>query len=92
LPAPSKSASDAICALVGAPFNLVDLNLYRDGNDSVAPHRDKTENGRRVQVDLENGSCLVMSHTSQSTREHGIPKIAGIDDPRISLALLRLMA
>ncbi|MGH8079925.1 MAG: alpha-ketoglutarate-dependent dioxygenase AlkB, partial [Lysobacter sp.] len=26
---------------LGAPFNSVGLNLYRDGHDSVAPHNDK---------------------------------------------------
>jgi alkylated DNA repair dioxygenase AlkB len=103
---------EAVRALVGAPFNRVGLNLYRDGSDSVAPHGDKTEkllpaqpiailslgatrrmsirprqgDGRTIHVDLEAGSCLVMSYASQFTHEHGIPKTPGLTDPRISLA------
>ncbi len=112
LPAPLTEAFEAVRALVGAPFNRVGLNLYRDGNDSVAPHGDKTGklvpgepiaivslganrrmsirpkagSGRAVHIELEAGSCLIMSYASQSTHEHGIPKVAGITEPRISLA------
>ncbi|ACD19710.1 alpha-ketoglutarate-dependent dioxygenase AlkB [Paraburkholderia phytofirmans] len=114
LPAPLGEAFEAVRALVGAPFNRVGLNLYRDGSDSVAPHSDKTEKlvpaqpiaivslgasrrmtirpkvgvgaGRIVHVELEPGSCLVMSYASQFTHEHGIPKLAGVTQPRISLA------
>ena len=43
LPAPLGEAFEAVRALVGAPFNRVGLNLYRDGSDSVAPHSDKTD-------------------------------------------------
>ena len=32
---------------VGAPFNSVGLNLYRDGRDSVAPHNDHLSEIRR---------------------------------------------
>ena len=98
-----QQAFEAVRALVGAPFNRVGLNLYRDGNDSVAPHSDKTDKlvpgqpiaivslgasrrmsirpkggGRAVHVELEAGSCLVMSYASQFTHEHGIPKVAGM--------------
>jgi alkylated DNA repair dioxygenase AlkB len=116
LPAPLGEAFEAVHALVGAPFNRVGLNLYRDGSDSVALHSDKTEKlvpaqpiaivslgatrrmsirpkagagagaGRIVHVELEAGSCLVMSYASQFTHEHGIPKLAGMTEPRISLA------
>lgn len=112
LPAPLGEAFEAVRALLGAPFNRVGLNLYRDGSDSVAPHGDKTEkllpgqpiaivslgatrrmsirpkagSGRIVHVELEPGSCIVMSYASQFTHEHGIPKLAGITEPRISLA------
>lgn len=114
LPTPLTEAFEAVRALVGAPFNRVGLNLYRDGNDSVAPHSDKTEKlmagqpiaiislgtsrrmsirpkagagaGRVVHVELEPGSCLVMSYAAQFTHEHGIPKLAGVTEPRISLA------
>lgn len=43
LPSPLSAAFEAVRALVGAPFNRVGLNLYRDGSDSVALHSDKTE-------------------------------------------------
>jgi alkylated DNA repair dioxygenase AlkB len=112
LPAPLGEAFEAVRALVGAPFNRVGLNLYRDGNDSVALHGDKTERlvparpiaivslgasrrmsirpktgkGRSIHVELEPGSCLVMSYASQFTHEHGIPKLADACGPRISLA------
>lgn len=111
LPAPLQQAFDSVSALVGAPFNRVGLNLYRDGSDSVAPHSDKTETlvpgqpiaivslganrrmsirpkrgGRTVHIELEAGSCLVMSYASQFTHEHGIPKVASVTGPRISLA------
>ncbi|MFM0669024.1 alpha-ketoglutarate-dependent dioxygenase AlkB family protein [Paraburkholderia sediminicola] len=112
LPAPLGEGFEAVRALVGAPFNRVGLNLYRDGSDSVALHSDKTEKlmpaqpiaiislgatrrmsirpkagaGRIVHVELDPGSCLVMSYASQFTHEHGIPKLAGVTEPRISLA------
>ncbi|WP_345816509.1 alpha-ketoglutarate-dependent dioxygenase AlkB [Paraburkholderia sp. PREW-6R] len=113
LPAPLGEAFAAVRSLIGAPFNRVGLNLYRDGSDSVALHHDKTEklvrgapiavislgasrrmsirpkdtrSGRVAHVELEAGSCLVMSYASQFTHEHGIPKTAGICGPRISLA------
>ncbi|ASW01060.1 alpha-ketoglutarate-dependent dioxygenase AlkB family protein [Paraburkholderia aromaticivorans] len=112
LPAPLGEAFEAVRALVGAPFNRVGLNLYRDGSDSVAPHSDKTDkllpaqpiaivslgasrrmsirpkagSGRTVHIELEPGSCLVMSYASQFTHEHSIPKLADITGPRISLA------
>lgn len=112
LPAPLGAAFEAVRSLVGAPFNRVGLNLYRDEHDSVAPHNDKTANlvrgapiaivslgaarrmtirpkkgpGRSVHVELEPGSCLVMSYASQFTHDHGIPKLAESVGPRISLA------
>ena len=42
--------------------------------------------GRALRIRLEPGSLLVMSHASQSTHEHGIPKTAEPVGPRISLA------
>ena len=97
-------------AVVPAPYNGVGMNLYRDGNDSVAMHSDKshlllaphpitlislgdprrmlirakTGNRRTLAVDLEPGSLLCMSHTSQATHEHGIPKTKKAQGPRIS--------
>lgn len=95
---------------VSAPYNGVGLNLYRDGNDSVAMHNDKlhmltaphpialvslgdprrilirTKAGNRdtLAVDLEPGSLLCMSHASQLTHEHGIPKTKKPQGPRMS--------
>lgn len=94
-----------------APYNAVGLNLYRDGNDSVAMHNDKLHtlvapypialvslgdprrmlirekagNRATLAVDLEPGSLLCMSHASQLTHEHGIPKTRKPQGPRISV-------
>lgn len=94
-----------------APYSRIGMNLYRDGNDSVAMHGDKlhtvaarhpitlvslgaprrmlirAREGRRetVAVDLAPGSVLSMSHASQSTHEHGIPKTRRAEGPRISV-------
>jgi alkylated DNA repair dioxygenase AlkB len=112
LPDPLTQAAAQVRSAVGAPFNSVGLNLYRDGNDSVAPHNDKTQGlvqkapiailslgatrrmsiraksgkGRTINVDLHAGSVIVMSYASQFTHNHGIPKVSGIEGPRISLA------
>jgi alkylated DNA repair dioxygenase AlkB len=43
LPEPLADAFAKVRMLVGAPFNSVGLNLYRDEKDSVAPHSDKVE-------------------------------------------------
>jgi alkylated DNA repair dioxygenase AlkB len=40
---PLSDAFAEVRSLVSAPFNSVGLNLYRDQNDSVAPHGDKVE-------------------------------------------------
>ena len=95
---------------VPAPFSGVGLNLYRDGNDSVAMHGDKLHTlveghpialvslgdtrrmlirakaGARetLAIDLHPGSLLCMSHASQSSHEHGIPKTRRLQGPRIS--------
>lgn len=95
---------------VPAPYNAVGLNLYRNGDDSVAMHNDKLHtlasgypialislgDPRRmlirakagtcdtIAVDLEPGSLLCMSHASQITHEHGIPKTKRAQGPRIS--------
>lgn len=41
LPSALREAEAAVRAAVPAPFTHVGMNLYRDGNDSVAPHNDK---------------------------------------------------
>jgi alkylated DNA repair dioxygenase AlkB len=94
-----------------APYSRIGMNLYRDGNDSVAMHGDKlhtvasghpitlvslgaprrmlirARTGRRetLAVDLQPGSVLSMSHASQSTHEHGIPKTRRAQGARISV-------
>jgi len=93
-----------------APYSSIGLNLYRDGNDSVAMHgdklhtlveghpialvslgaprrmliRDRAGSRTTLAVDLEPGSLLCMSHASQSTHEHGIPKTRRAQGARIS--------
>ncbi|MGO1068719.1 alpha-ketoglutarate-dependent dioxygenase AlkB family protein [Lysobacter sp. CA199] len=41
LPPMLAPTAERVRAVLGAPFNSVGLNLYRDGRDSVAPHNDK---------------------------------------------------
>lgn len=107
---PLADMLERIKAKVSAPYNGVGLNLYRDGNDSVAMHSDKlhlltrpypialvslgdprrmlirAKGGNRdtFALDLEPGSLLCMSHASQLTHEHGIPKTKRLQGPRIS--------
>ena len=95
---------------VPAPYSRIGMNLYRDGNDSVAMHGDKlhtlaaghpitlvslgaprrmlirARDGARetLSVDLAPGSVLSMSHASQRTHEHGIPKTRRAQGARIS--------
>ena len=99
-----------IQAKAPAPYNGVGLNLYRDGNDSVAMHSDKLHilqapypialislgeprrmlirakagERRTLALDLEPGSLLCMSHASQLTHDHGIPKTKRPQGARIS--------
>jgi alkylated DNA repair dioxygenase AlkB len=40
VPQPILDAARLVTDRVGAPFNSVGLNRYRDGRDSVAPHND----------------------------------------------------
>jgi alkylated DNA repair dioxygenase AlkB len=115
-PAAASMLCDAAARVgdaLGAPFNSVGLNFYRDGNDSVAPHNDRLQDlvkgepiallslgGTRrmlirskkpgepaVPIDLEAGSLLVMSWTSQLHYTHGVAKTKAKVDPRISVAL-----
>lgn len=114
VPAAIGEVVEAVRAALAAPFDVVGLNLYRDGRDSVAPHNDTLRAlmpgqpialvslgdtremvispkpgmpGRRIRLPLEPGSLLVMSHASQSTHDHGVPKTRHPVGPRISLAL-----
>lgn len=43
IPSPLLDACEQVRAAASAAFNSVGLNLYRNGDDSVAPHNDKTE-------------------------------------------------
>jgi alkylated DNA repair dioxygenase AlkB len=105
----ARRVSDAL----GAPFNSIGLNFYRDGNDSVAPHNDrlgdlvkgepialvslgstrrmlirsKTPGEPAVPIDLEAGSLLVMSWSSQLHYTHGVAKTKAQVGERISVAL-----
>ena len=47
IPAAILDAALCVTDRVGAPFNIVGLNLYRDGRDSVAPHNDHLSEIRR---------------------------------------------
>lgn len=63
------------------PIALLSLGAARRMTiRAKAPHREV------VHLDLEPGSLLVMSHASQLTHEHGIPKTREPVGPRISLA------
>lgn len=112
VPAPLLEAAALLRRELGEPFNAVGLNLYRDRNDSVAPHGDKLHTlvpghpvallslgaARRMvirakpparevhRLELVPGSLLVMSHASQGTHEHGVPKLREPVGERISLA------
>ena len=46
--------------------------------------RAKVGDRQTIAVDLEPGSLLCMSHASQVTHEHGIPKTRKPQGPRIS--------
>lgn len=98
-------------SLAPAPYTSVGMNLYRDGNDSVAMHGDKMHlvaaghpitlvslgdprrmlvrarapGSQAIALDLAPGSVLAMSHASQLTHEHGIPKTRRPVGERISV-------
>jgi alkylated DNA repair dioxygenase AlkB len=38
-----RDVAARVTEALGAPFNSVGLNFYRDGNDSVAPHNDRLQ-------------------------------------------------
>lgn len=108
---PFTEMLDRIEPLAPAPYNAVGMNLYRDGNDSVAMHNDKLHSivpgmpialvslgaprrmlikakqgsRERIAVELAPGSLLSMSHASQLTHEHGIPKTKRAAGPRMSV-------
>ena len=62
------------------PISILSLGAVRDM--LIKPKG----GGQSQRVRLESGSVLVMSHASQCTHDHGIPKCDGPVGPRISLA------
>jgi alkylated DNA repair dioxygenase AlkB len=107
----------AVQVVAPAPYTRASFNLYRDGQDSVAPHSDRVDDlvagwpiailslgaprdmliqpkpavaraphRRSQRVRLAPGSVLVMSHASQFSHVHGIPKTGEAAGPRISIA------
>ncbi len=66
----------------GQPIAILSLGAAREMliRAKAPPHRPQ-------RVLLEPGSLLVMSHASQHTHEHGIPKTGAALGPRISVAL-----
>jgi alkylated DNA repair dioxygenase AlkB len=65
--------------LPGEPIALVSLGAARRMNIRAKA------GGRALGIDLEPGSLLVMSHASQVTHEHGIPKTTRPVPPRMSV-------
>lgn len=64
----------------GWPIAIVSLGAPREM--LIRP----SAGGASRRILLEPGSVLVMSHASQHTHEHGIPKCRAVAEPRISLA------
>ena len=64
----------------GQPIAILSLGAPRDMLIRAK------QGGASQRVRLQPGSVLVMSHASQHTHEHGIPKTADGGGPRISLA------
>jgi alkylated DNA repair dioxygenase AlkB len=112
LPPAIAAAAREVIARTAVPFNSVGLNLYRSGQDSVAPHNDhlhilvegfpiallslgatrrmsiraKPPERRGWNLDLEEGSLLVMSYETQLHYTHAVPKTKQPVGERISLA------
>ena len=108
---PLADILERVQAKAPAPYSRIGMNLYRDGNDSVAMHSDKLHilreghpitlvslgaprrmlikakaaGSKAIAIDLMPGSLLSMSHASQLTHEHGIPKTRKAQGPRISV-------
>lgn len=68
----------------GAPIALFSLGATRR-----MTIRSKASPRRRLDLDLDSGSVLIMSHETQRHFDHGIPKIRTPIGPRISLAFRR---
>jgi alkylated DNA repair dioxygenase AlkB len=75
--------NDTLHALApGQPIALLSLGDEREMRITPKPGVP----GRRIRLPLAAGSLLVMSHASQFTHDHGIPKSRTPVGPRISLA------
>jgi alkylated DNA repair dioxygenase AlkB len=75
--------NDTLHALMpGQPIALLSLG---DGREMVIAPKPGVR-GRRIRLPLAPGSLLLMSHASQFTHDHGIPKTRSAVGPRISLA------
>ncbi|MBV8531407.1 MAG: alpha-ketoglutarate-dependent dioxygenase AlkB [Candidatus Eremiobacteraeota bacterium] len=66
----------------GFPIALISLGATR-----LMTIRSKAKPRRILDVDLEDGSLLVMSYETQLFYDHGIPKTRTATGPRISVAL-----
>jgi alkylated DNA repair dioxygenase AlkB len=77
--APHNDHTDEIAP--GRPIVLISLGATRR-----MQIRSKRRPVRRLDLDLEPGSMLVMSYETQTHYDHGIPKVAGPAGERISLA------
>jgi alkylated DNA repair dioxygenase AlkB len=64
------------------PIALISLGATR-----LMTIRSKTTPRRVLDLDLEDGSLLVMSYETQLHYDHGIPKTRALIGPRISVAL-----
>jgi alkylated DNA repair dioxygenase AlkB len=68
--------------VAGYPIALISLGATR-----LMTIRSKAKPRRIFDVDLEEGSLLLMSYQTQKNYDHGIPKTRAAIGPRISVAL-----
>jgi alkylated DNA repair dioxygenase AlkB len=68
--------------VAGFPIALISLGATR-----LMTIRSKSKPRRIFDLDLEEGSLLVMSYETQLHYDHGIPKTRAAVGPRISIAL-----
>lgn len=81
-PAAILDAAARVTTTIGAPFNTVGLNRYRDGRDSVAPHNDHLYElqegypialvslGATRRMTIRGKSGLALSRLRQSRAQH----------------------
>ena len=70
----------------GQPIAILSLGAARDMLIQLRPGIGGSSPRRSLRIGLPPGSVLVMSHASQRTHLHGIPKSAEPVGPRISIA------